>query len=144
MDTLSVNDIKKIIPHRYPFLLVDRITEVEDGKYIKGYKNITVNEELFMGHFPGDPVFPGVLIIEAMAQLGAYLILRFFPEESRLAYFAGLDKVRFKRVVVPGDRLDMQVRIARDRGTFAIMEGEARVEGDVAATATMMAAIAKK
>lgn len=144
MEPLSVNDIKKVIPHRYPFLLIDRITEVKDGEYIKGYKNITVNEELFLGHFPEDPVFPGVLIIEAMAQLGAYLILRFFPEDNRLAYFAGLEKVRWKRPVVPGDRLDMVVRIARDRGTFVVMEGEARVDEEIAATATMMAAIAKK
>jgi len=144
MESLSVNDIKKVIPHRYPFLLIDRVTEVKDGEYIKGYKNITVNEELFLGHFPEDPVFPGVLIIEAMAQLGAYLILRFFPEDNRLAYFAGLEKVRWKRPVVPGDRLDMVVRIARDRGTFVVMEGEASVDEEIAATATMMAAIAKK
>lgn len=144
MVNININEIKKIIPHRYPFLLVDRITEIKEKEYIKGYKNITVNEEVFLGHFPSEPVFPGVLIVEAMAQIGAFLMLRFFPEESRMAYFAGIDKVRFKKVVTPGDRLDMTVKIVRDRGKFVVMEGEAKVEDEIAATAIMMASLAKK
>lgn len=143
MDDLGIKEIQKIIPHRYPFLLVDRITDVQPGKSIRGYKNITAHEEVFQGHFPDDPIFPGVLIVEAMGQIGACLVLQSFPEERRMAYFAGFDKVRFKRLVVPGDRLDMKVNITRDRGTFVIMEGEASVDGEIAASATMMASLAK-
>lgn len=140
---INIEEIKKIIPHRYPFLLVDRVTEVDGYEFIKGYKNITYNEQLFQGHFPQRAVFPGVLIIEALAQLGAVLILRRFPEEERMAFFAGIDNARFKRPVVPGDRLEMEVKIARDRGTFVIMEGKAFVDGALAASATLSSAIAK-
>lgn len=143
VNVINIEEIKKIIPHRYPFLLVDRVTEVNGYESIKGYKNITFNEALFQGHFPQQSVFPGVLIIEAMAQLGAVLILRRFPEDNRLAFFAGIDKARFKRPVVPGDRLDMEVTIARDRGTFVVMEGKAYVDGVFAASAVLSSAIAK-
>ena len=141
--SININDIKTFIPHRYPFLLIDRVTEWKELEYIHGYKNITINEEVFTGHFPAEPVFPGVLIIEAMAQLGAVLMLRSFPAEKRMAYFAGLDKVRWKRVVIPGDRLDMQVILTRNRGNFAVMEGKASVDGEIAAEAIMMASIRK-
>ncbi len=135
--------IQKIIPHRYPFLLIDRVTEINGIESIKGYKNISINESLFQGHFPQNPVFPGVLIIEAMAQLGAILILRRFPEDQRMAYFAGIDKARFKRVVVPGDRLEIESRVIKDRGNLVIMEGKAFVDGEKAAEATMMSILAK-
>lgn len=140
---ITVEEIKKIIPHRYPFLLIDRVTEVNGYESIKGYKNITFNEPIFQGHFPQRAVFPGVLIIEAMAQLGAYLILRRFPEDERMAFFAGIDKARFKRPVIPGDRLDMEVLATRDRGNFVVMEGKAFVDGELAASAVLSSAIAK-
>jgi 3-hydroxyacyl-[acyl-carrier-protein] dehydratase len=140
---INIEDIQKIIPHRYPFLLVDRVTEVNGYESIKGYKNITYNEEIFQGHFPQRAVFPGVLIIEALAQLGALLILRRFPEDNRLAYFAGIDKARFKRPVVPGDRLDLEVKVIRDRGTFVVTEGKATVDGVLAASAVLSSSIAR-
>lgn len=142
-DVYGIEEIKKIIPHRYPFLLVDRVTEVIEGKSIKGYKNVSINEALFQGHFPERPVFPGVLILEAMAQLSAVLILRRFPEEQRMAFFAGIEKARFKRPVVPGDRMDMEIEVVRDRGRFVVVEGKAMVEGQIAAQATLMSALAE-
>ena len=143
VNVINIEEIKRIIPHRYPFLLVDRVTEVNGYESIKGYKNITFNEAMFQGHFPQQSVFPGVLIIEAMAQLGAVLIFRRFPEEDRLAFFAGIDKARFKRPVIPGDRLDLEVTVTRDRGNFVVMEGKAYVDGVVAASAILSSAIAK-
>jgi 3-hydroxyacyl-[acyl-carrier-protein] dehydratase len=140
---LNIDEIKEILPHRYPFLLVDRVTEINGTESIKGYKNISVNEQLFEGHFPQSPVFPGVLIIEAMAQLGAVLILRRFPKERRMAYFTGIDKARFKRLVIPGDRLDLELKLVRDRGNYAVMEGKAFVNGEKAAEATLMCVLAK-
>jgi 3-hydroxyacyl-[acyl-carrier-protein] dehydratase len=139
----DIEEIKKIVPHRYPFLLVDRITEVNEMESIKGYKNITFNEPIFQGHFPQQSVFPGVLIIEAMAQLGAVLVLKKFPEEKRMAYFAGIEKAKFKKIVVPGDRLDMELKIVRIRNTFVVMEGKAFVDGKIAAQAIMSSMLAK-
>lgn len=141
---MNIEEIWEIIPHRYPFLLIDRVTEINEEEFsIKGYKNITINEPIFQGHFPARPVFPGVLIIEALAQLGAVLVLRRFPAEKRLAFFAGIDKARFKRVVVPGDRMDLEVKVVRDRTIFVVIEGKAYVEGQLAAQATMSSALAK-
>lgn len=141
---MNIEEIWEIIPHRYPFLLVDRVTEINEEEFsIKGYKNITINEPVFQGHFPATPVFPGVLIIEALAQLGAVLVLRRFPAEKRMAFFAGIDKARFKRVVVPGDRMDLEVKVVRDRNIFVVIEGKAYVEGQLAAQATMSSALAK-
>jgi 3-hydroxyacyl-[acyl-carrier-protein] dehydratase len=143
INEINIEEIKKIIPHRFPFLLVDRVTEVTGFESIKGYKNITYNEAVFQGHFPQQAVFPGVLIVEALAQLGAILILRRFPEDQRLAFFAGIDKARFKRPVIPGDRLDLEVKITRDRGTFVMSEGKAYVDGELAASATLSSAMAR-
>ncbi len=140
---LNIEKIWEIIPHRYPFLLVDRVTEIEGYEFIKGYKNISISDPVFQGHFPASPVFPGVLILEAMAQLGAILILRRFPPEKRMAYFTGIDKARFKRVVVPGDRLDLELKVVRDRGPFVVMEGQATVDGELAAKGTLSSILAK-
>jgi 3-hydroxyacyl-[acyl-carrier-protein] dehydratase len=135
---LTIEDIKKILPHRYPFLLVDRVTESDGQKTIRGYKNVTGNEEFFQGHFPGNPVMPGVLVIEAMAQMGAALLMQRFTGQQVYAYFAGIEKARFKRMVVPGDRLDLDVLVVRDRGKFAVIEGKASVDGQLACEATLM------
>jgi len=140
---LDIEEIRKILPHRYPFLLIDRVTKIEEGKYIHGYKNVTANEAVFNGHFPEKPVFPGVLILESMAQLGAVLLIRRFKVEKRMAYLAGIDKARFKRIVVPGDRLDLEVSVVKDRGHFAIMEGKAYVDGEFVAQAILKSIIPK-
>ncbi len=140
---LDIEAIRDILPHRYPFLLVDRVTEISAEGTIKGYKNVSVNEPMFTGHFPGKAVFPGVLIMEALAQLGAVMILRRYPKEQRMAFFAGIDKARFKRQVLPGDRMDLEVTLVRDRGSFVVMHGKASVDGQLAAEAEMMSALAK-
>ena len=115
---LDINQIKEIIPHRYPFLLVDRILEVEEGKRAIGMKNVSANEEFFNGHFPDYPVMPGVLIVEALAQVGAVAMLMKEENRGRLAFFAGIDNCRFKRQVVPGDQLRLEVEMVRLRSTF--------------------------
>jgi 3-hydroxyacyl-[acyl-carrier-protein] dehydratase len=139
----DIEEIKKVIPHRYPFLLIDRVTEINGIESIKGFKNVTNNESFLQGHFPANPVFPGVLILEAMAQLGAVLVLKRYPADQRMAYFASIDKAKFKKVVVPGDRLDLEVQVTRDRGSFVMMEGKALVEGQIAARADLACSIAK-
>ena len=135
---LGIEDIKKILPHRYPFLLVDRVTECDGQTRIKGYKNVTGTEDFFQGHFPGNPIMPGVLQIEALAQLGAALLMQRFTGQHVFAYFAGIEKARFKGKVVPGDRLDLDVLVTRDRGKFAIIEGKASVDGQLTVEATPM------
>lgn len=136
--TLSNVDIQKLIPHRFPFLLVDKIVEMEWGKRAVGIKNVTANEPFFTGHFPGFPVMPGVLIIEAIAQVGAVAVLGMPENKGKLAFFAGLDEVRFKRQVVPGDTLRMEVTLTRVRGSFGQGEGVATVDGDIACKGQFM------
>ncbi len=140
---LDIEGIKKILPHRYPFLLVDRVTACDGSKTIQGYKCVTGNESFFQGHFPGNPVMPGVLVIEAMAQLGAVLLMQRFVGQNVYAYFAGIEKARFKKTVVPGDRLDLDVLVVRDRGSFAVIEGRASVDGQLACEATLMCMVGK-
>ncbi|WP_031514071.1 3-hydroxyacyl-ACP dehydratase FabZ [Desulfofalx alkaliphila] len=138
---LDINQIKEILPHRYPFLLVDKILEIEEGKRAVGIKNVTVNEPFFQGHFPRYPVMPGVLIVEAMAQVGAVALLSMPEYKGKIAFFAGIDKVRFRRQVVPGDQLNIEVEIIKLRGKIGKGQAKARVEGQVAAEAELMFAI---
>lgn len=138
---LDINEIRSIIPHRYPFLLVDRILEVEEGKRAVGIKNVSANEDFFNGHFPDYPVMPGVLIVEALAQTGAVAILKSEENRGKLAFFAGIDKCRFKRQVKPGDQLHLEVEILRLRGSIGKGKGTATVDGEVAAEMELMFAI---
>jgi 3-hydroxyacyl-[acyl-carrier-protein] dehydratase len=140
---LSSVDIQKIIPHRYPFLLVDKIIEMESGKRAVGIKNVTANEPFFLGHFPGYPVMPGVLMIEAIAQVGAVAVLSMPENKGKLAFFAGVDDVRFKRQVVPGDTLRIEVTLTRVRGPIGQGVGEATVDGQLACRGSFMFALAK-
>ncbi|MGV8042159.1 MAG: 3-hydroxyacyl-ACP dehydratase FabZ [Thermoanaerobaculaceae bacterium] len=138
IDILGIMDV---LPHRYPFLLVDRILEM-DGERVLGLKNVTFNEPHFTGHFPGAPVMPGVLIVEAMAQAGAVMMLSGVPDRhEKLIYFTGIDKCRFRRPVVPGDQLLLDVRLVRRRARFAVMHGVARVGDEIAAEAELSSAM---
>ncbi|MCR8850598.1 3-hydroxyacyl-[acyl-carrier-protein] dehydratase FabZ [Bacillus sp. AFS015802] len=141
---LDINEIKEIIPHRYPFLLVDRILEVEEGKKAVGIKNVTANEEFFNGHFPDYPVMPGVLIVEALAQVGAVAMLKVEDNRGRLAFFTGIDKCRFKRQVKPGDQLRLEVEMIRFKGPIGKGKGVATVDGEVACELEMMFALGDK
>ncbi len=141
--TLSSVEIQKIIPHRFPFLLVDKIIEMEWGKRAVGIKNVTANEPFFQGHFPGYPVMPGVLMIEAIAQVGAVAVLGMPENKGKLAFFAGIDNVRFKRQVVPGDTLRIEVTLTRARGLIGQGVGEATVDGQLACSGSFMFAMGK-
>ncbi|ADG83654.1 3-hydroxyacyl-ACP dehydratase FabZ [Thermincola potens] len=137
---LDINRIKEILPHRYPFLLVDRIIEMDENKVV-GQKNVSANEEYFQGHFPDYPVMPGVLIIEALAQTGAVYILSKPEFKGKIAFFAGLDKVRFRKQVVPGDQLRLEVEMLKLRGRVGKAFGRAFVGDQLAAEAELMFAI---
>ena len=141
----DIFEVLELLPHRYPFLLVDRIVEVEEGSFIRGYKNVTINEPFFQGHFPGEPIMPGVLILEAMAQMGILFAKKTAPDEleDKLFVFAGMDGVRFRRPVRPGDRLDMELRLLKRKRLIWKMEGVATVDGETAVEAVLMAAISK-
>lgn len=138
---LDIQAIQSILPHRHPFLLVDRILEVEAGKRAVGIKNVSANEQFFQGHFPGHAVMPGVLIIEAMAQVGAVALLQMPEYAGKIALFAGIDKARFRRPVVPGDQLRIEVEISKLRGPVGKAAARALVEGQTAAEAELMFAI---
>ena len=138
---LGAKEIKEIIPHRYPMLLVDRVTEIVEGLSAKGYKNVTINEQFFQGHYPDHPVMPGVLILEALAQVGAVAILSKEENKGKLPLFAGADKVRWKKKVVPGDRLDLSVEIIKMRGPIGVGRGIATVNGVKACVAEIIFAI---
>ena len=140
---IDVREIMEIMPHRYPFLLVDRIESLKEGEEIVGIKNVTINEPFFAGHFPGNPIMPGVLIIEAMAQVGGVLAFHSSPKEwaGSLVYFMGIDKVRFRKPVVPGDQLRLKLTTIRQKQRVFKMRGEAYVEDTLVAEAELMAAI---
>jgi beta-hydroxyacyl-ACP dehydratase FabZ len=142
---MDITEIMDHLPHRYPFLLVDRILETHGKERIVGLKNVTINESFFQGHFPGHPVMPGVLIVEALAQTGGLLLLGQLAErEGKIFYFMSLDNVKFRRPVVPGDQLRMEVEMVQFRGKVAKMKGVARVDGQVATEAEMMACVVDK
>ncbi|HEX5773682.1 MAG TPA: 3-hydroxyacyl-ACP dehydratase FabZ [Geomobilimonas sp.] len=143
---LDVNEIMKILPHRYPFLLVDRIVAVEEGKKIVGIKNVTVNEPFFQGHFPGHPVMPGVLIIEAMAQVGGILAYLASDDDIRnkITYFAAIDNVKFRRPVVPGDQLRIEMEMTACRRGIWCFAGKVYVDGKLVTEAELKATFADK
>ena len=141
MPELDIEAIKEILPHRYPFLLVDRITELVPGKRVVGIKNITVNEPFFQGHFPQRAIMPGVLIIEVMAQIGGVMILSVDEHKGKLAYIGTVDNAKFRRPVVPGDTLEVEVELLRLRGNMGKVKCMARVGGEEAAEAEIMFAL---
>ena len=141
---LDITAIQQILPHRYPFLLVDRILEVEEGKKVVGIKNVSMNEPFFQGHFPNYPVMPGVLIIEAMAQVGAVAILSMPAFAGRIALLAGIDKARFRRQVVPGDILRIEVEALKLRGSVGKSQARAYVGEELAVEAELMFALGKE
>ena len=139
---LDMKEILAILPHRYPFLLVDRIIEMETNTRAVGIKNVSVNEPFFIGHFPGNPIMPGVLIVEGMAQVGAALLLSSIPDRSdKLIFFTGIDKCRFRKVVVPGDQIRYELKVLRLKSSVCRMWGEAYVDGQLAAEAEILSAM---
>jgi len=138
----TIEDIMKVLPHRYPFLLVDRIIEVEENKRIVGLKNVTINEPFFQGHFPGHPIMPGVLIIEAMAQVGGMLLMGPLDQpDQKVVYFMSLDNVKFRRPVKPGDQLRFELDVIQIRGTICKMRGLGKVDGEIVVEADMAAMV---
>ncbi|HLX61479.1 MAG TPA: 3-hydroxyacyl-ACP dehydratase FabZ [Planctomycetota bacterium] len=140
---LDINEIKAILPHRYPFLMVDRVLEIESGKRIVGVKNVSANEPFFQGHFPGEPVMPGVMILEALAQVSCVLVLRDLNLPGCISLFTGADEVTFRRKVVPGDQLRLEAEVEKLRVPFGRMKARATVDGDVACEAMIKFMIQK-
>jgi 3-hydroxyacyl-[acyl-carrier-protein] dehydratase len=143
----DVNAIQEMLPHRYPFLLVDRITEVKPGEFVRGYLNVSITNEVFQGHFPGHPIYPGVLIIEGMAQTGAILPFTIEDKEKlkdKVVYFMSIDKAKFRKPVRPGDRLEYRVSTIKYRGKIWQLKGEAYVDDELAAEAELKAMIMDK
>ena len=141
MTSFGIKEIMRILPHRFPFLFVDRVDVDDEGLSGKGFKNVTINEPYFEGHFPNNPVMPGVILIETMAQVGAVIILSKEEYRGKTAYFAGVNDFRFKEKVLPGDILEIEVSITRVRGSIGIGEGVAYVRGKKAASGEFMFAI---
>lgn len=141
MESADIQKVMQLLPHRYPFLLVDRILEIEPGKRVLGLKNVTINEPFFQGHFPSQPIMPGVLIIEAMGQAGGVLAATALPEDEaeQVIIFMGMDKVRFRKPVVPGDQLIFELKVLKQRRKIFKMSGVAKVDGEVVAEAELMA-----
>ncbi|MDR3492796.1 MAG: 3-hydroxyacyl-ACP dehydratase FabZ [Gammaproteobacteria bacterium] len=140
---MDIHEILKYLPHRHPFLLIDRVLEMEEGKSLVALKNVTINEPFFMGHFPNRPVMPGVLILEALAQAAAVLAYKStntFPSEGVLYFFAGIDNARFRRVVEPGDQLHLKVEVIRAKRDVWKLQGDAYVDGELACSAELLSA----
>lgn len=146
---LDITQIQEILPHRYPLLLVDRVTDMESGKSIKAFKNISISEPAFQGHFPGHPIYPGVMILEGMAQAGGILALKssgLSDEElkNKLIYFMSIDKAKFRNPVKPGDKLEYEIEVLKLRKTLIVLQGKAYVDGVLAAEAELKAMIVDK
>lgn len=145
---IDVMRIQAILPHRYPFLLVDKITELKIGELVKGYKNVSISDQVFMGHFPDHPIYPGVLILEGMAQTGGVLAFESMDDKvnpkKKVVYFTGIDKAKFRNPVRPGDRLDYEMCVVKNRGNLWIFEGKAFVERALVAEAELKAMIIDK
>lgn len=141
---MKIDDILKALPHRYPFLLVDRILELGED-YVKGLKNVTINEPFFQGHFPSKPIMPGVLIIEAMAQVGGCLLLKDVPnKEQKLVYFMGIDKARFRKPIIPGDQIIFELKVLHKRSNTCKLWGEAKVDNQICAEAELLSVMVDK
>ena len=138
---LDIKKILQVIPHRYPFLLVDRITELKPGEKASGLKNVTINEPFFQGHFPGEPIMPGVMIVEALAQVGAVAVLSMPENENKLALFTGINNFRFKQMVKPGDQLELEIEMTKIRGGLGKGEAKAQVEGKTVASGELWFAV---
>lgn len=141
LQQLDIQEILELLPHRYPFLLIDRVTDYELGKSIKAYKNISFNEPCFTGHFPGKPIFPGVLIMEAMAQAAGILGFKTMGNNDQLYLYAGIDNARFKRPVVPGDKLEFDVELIKERRGIWKFKGIGTVDGDEVCSAEFLCAM---
>ena len=145
---MDAMQIQAILPHIYPFFLVDKITELKIGEVVRGYKNITINEQVFMGHFPGHPIYPGVLILEGMAQTGGVLAFESMEDKvnpkEKVVYFTGIDKAKFRNPVRPGDRLDYEMQVIKNRGNMWIFQGKAFVDNALVAEAELKAMIMDK
>ncbi len=142
---VKVSEIQEILPHRYPFLLVDRIEEIELGKRIVGVKNVTINEPFFQGHFPGFPIMPGVLIIEAMAQVGGVLAFKSSKDANKkLVYFIGIDNARFRRSVFPGDQIRLELEVLQERPPYWRLKGKSYVNGELVCEAELLAKLADR
>lgn len=141
---MEITEIMNILPHRYPFLLIDRILELEPGKSARGLKNVSINEPFFAGHFPGHPIMPGVLIVEAMAQVGGVLAFKSAGVANKAVYFMGIDNARFRKPVVPGDTVEFVLTVTKCRGVIWVFKGEAFVAGQLVAEAELMATIVEK
>jgi beta-hydroxyacyl-ACP dehydratase FabZ len=142
---IGINEIMTYLPHRYPFLLIDRILEFEENKRVVGIKNVTINEPFFQGHFPGHPIMPGVLLLEAMAQTGGVLALKSDPDpSSKVIYFMSIDKAKFRKPVTPGDQVRFELELIKVRGNIRSLKALALVDGAIVAEAEMMAMIVNK